>query len=141
VFKKENTICFCGHRSEKLPIYLEEMEELQVSIYDEIDKAISEGFDTFIFSACYGFDFIFADMVTLNPNLKGNPQVFELAYYQAKISSLENNAKTAFENGKKSAFDSKNAKQKLNNELGKPKTTDALPDGLTLIPEGDGIFL
>jgi hypothetical protein len=84
---------------------------------------------------------IIADMVTLNPSLKGNPQVFEMAYYQAKISSLENNAKTAFENGKKSAFESKAAKQKVNNELGKTKTNDALPDGITLIPEGDGIFL
>jgi hypothetical protein len=84
---------------------------------------------------------IIPELVANDPSLQNNPQVFEKAYYQAKIQALESNAKTAFENGKKTALEGKAAKQKVNNELGKPKATDALPDGITLIPDGDGIFL
>lgn len=60
---KENTLCFSGHRSEKLPKTDAEMEKLKLRIWEEVDKAIDNGIDTFYFGACYGFDLMCADIV------------------------------------------------------------------------------
>lgn len=61
--KKENALCFSGHRSEKLPNTQDEMEKLKLKLWKEIDKAIENGIDTFYFGACYGFDLLCADIV------------------------------------------------------------------------------
>ena len=61
--KKENALCFSGHRSEKLPNTQDEMEKLKLKLWEEIDKAIENGIDTFYFGACYGFDLLCADIV------------------------------------------------------------------------------
>ena len=47
--KKENALCFSGHRSEKLPNTQDEMEKLKLKLWEEIDKAIENGIDTFYF--------------------------------------------------------------------------------------------
>ena len=60
---KERSLCFTGHRSEKLPGTEEEMESLKLKLWEEIDKAIENGTDTFYFGACYGFDLLCADIV------------------------------------------------------------------------------
>ncbi len=60
--KKENALCFTGHRSEKLPNTQDEMEKLKLKLWEEIDKAIENGIDTFYFGACYGFDLLCADI-------------------------------------------------------------------------------
>lgn len=37
---KENTLCFSGHKSEKLPKTDAEIENLKLRIWEEVDKAI-----------------------------------------------------------------------------------------------------
>ena len=61
--KKEHALCFTGHRSEKLPKTAEQLETLKLRLWEEIDKAIENGIDTFYFGACYGFDLMCADIV------------------------------------------------------------------------------
>lgn len=63
MINKEKTVCFTGHRSEKLPQTAEELEKLKLAIREEIDKAVTEGFDTFLMGACYGFDLMAAMQV------------------------------------------------------------------------------
>lgn len=60
---KERSLCFTGHRSEKLPKTEKEMEKQKVRLWQEIDKAVEHGIDTFYFGACYGFDLLCADFV------------------------------------------------------------------------------
>lgn len=62
---KEHSLCFTGHRSEKLPKTKEETEQLKQGLLAEIDSAIENGVDTFYFGACYGFDLLAAQMVLL----------------------------------------------------------------------------
>ena len=40
---KEHSLCFTGHRSEKLPKTEKEMEQLRNSLLREIDKAMENG--------------------------------------------------------------------------------------------------
>ena len=61
--KKEHALCFTGHRSEKLPKTAEQLETLKLRLWEEINKAIENGIDTFYFGACYGFDLMCADIV------------------------------------------------------------------------------
>ena len=65
MLNKNTTVCFSGHRSERLPKLRDELDNLSIAIYEEIDKAVDDGFDTFIFGACYGFDLMCAKMVLL----------------------------------------------------------------------------
>ncbi|WP_312643585.1 SLOG family protein [Hydrogenoanaerobacterium sp.] len=60
---KEHSLCFTGHRSEKLPKTEQEMEHLKRKLLAEIDNAIENGIDTFYMGACYGFDLLAAQMV------------------------------------------------------------------------------
>lgn len=60
---KTKTLCFIGQRAEKLPQTTEGLEELQAAICEEIDRAINDGFDTFLTGARLGFDLLAADMV------------------------------------------------------------------------------
>jgi uncharacterized phage-like protein YoqJ len=69
MLNKGNTACFSGHRSERLPKSIEELDELRLRLYEEIDKALNDGFDTFIFGACYGFDLMCAEMVLLRQKI------------------------------------------------------------------------
>jgi uncharacterized phage-like protein YoqJ len=65
MINKEKTVSFSGHRSERLPKSTEGLDELRSRLYEEIDKAVDDGFDTFIFGACYGFDLMCAEIVLL----------------------------------------------------------------------------
>ena len=65
MINKEKTVCFSGHRSERLPKSTEGLDKLRSRLYEEIDKAVNDGFDSFIFGACYGFDLMCAEMVLL----------------------------------------------------------------------------
>lgn len=80
MFNKEKTICFSGHRSERLPKTFEGLEELRITLYEEIDKAINEGFDTFIYGTCYGFDLMCAEIVLLHKMVMkyNNPKYIRL---------------------------------------------------------------
>jgi uncharacterized phage-like protein YoqJ len=60
---KNKTLCFSGHRTDKLPKSSAEIEKLANDIYAEINKAILDGYDTFLFGACYGFDLMCAEQV------------------------------------------------------------------------------
>lgn len=58
-----NSLCFRGHRSEKLPQSKEKLERLKLRVGEEIDKAMKAGIEFFYFGACYGFDLLCADIV------------------------------------------------------------------------------
>lgn len=66
---KNKTLCFSGHRTVKLPKDKDKLTYLLQSLYNEIDKAIFEGYDTFIFGACYGFDLLCAEQVLLRKKI------------------------------------------------------------------------
>ncbi len=61
--KRNKTLCFSGHRTEKLPKSEKKYIKLILDLHMEIENAISEGYDTFMFGACYGFDLICAEQV------------------------------------------------------------------------------
>ncbi|WP_312645151.1 SLOG family protein [Hydrogenoanaerobacterium sp.] len=59
---KEKTVCFTGHRSEKLPKG-EALESLQTRLADEIEKAIQDGYNTFLVGGAYGWGLMAAEEV------------------------------------------------------------------------------
>lgn len=77
---KSKTVCFSGHRSKRLPKTAQDLEELKVKIYDEIDRAIADGFDTFLYGGCYGFDLMCAELVLLRRTVRkpGDPEQIRL---------------------------------------------------------------
>ena len=66
---RNRTLCFSGHRTERLPKNKKKFNNLIQDLSMKIDKAISEGYDTFIFGACYGFDLICAEQVLLRKQI------------------------------------------------------------------------
>lgn len=64
-----NILCFTGHRTEKLPKSKTEFNQMTQSLIYEINKAIIDGYDTFMFGACYGFDLICAERVLLRKQI------------------------------------------------------------------------
>jgi len=66
---KNTTLCFSGHRSEKLPKNKVETTVLKQNLYNKIDNAIYDGYDTFLFGACYGFDLICAEQVLIRKQI------------------------------------------------------------------------
>ncbi len=63
MFNKSKTVCFSGHRTKRLPQTLQGMKELETQIYRQINKAISLGYNSFIFGGCLGFDLMSARVV------------------------------------------------------------------------------
>ncbi|WP_312702443.1 SLOG family protein, partial [Sedimentibacter sp.] len=63
------TLCFSGHRTEKLPKSKNEFNLMIQSLIYEINKAIMDGYDTFMFGACYGFDLICAEQVLIRKQI------------------------------------------------------------------------
>lgn len=59
---REKTVSFTGHRSEKLPKG-EALETLRIRLAEEIEKAIQDGYDTFLFGGAYGWDLMAAEEV------------------------------------------------------------------------------
>lgn len=66
---RNKTLCFSGHRSEKLPKGRNQFNLMMKSLIYEINKAIMDGYDTFMFGACYGFDLICAEQVLLRKQI------------------------------------------------------------------------
>lgn len=62
---KNKTVCFSGHRTSNLPKNKIEESYLIKNLYTQINKAIFDGYDTFLFGACYGFDLMCAEQVLL----------------------------------------------------------------------------
>ena len=64
---KENTVCFSGHRIQKLPWRSNEEDErciaMKTSLRLEIEKAIERGYKTFLCGMALGFDMICAETV------------------------------------------------------------------------------
>lgn len=64
---KLTTVCFTGHRSQKLPWRFNENDErckaMKASLHLEIEKAIKCGYDTFLCGMALGFDMICAEMI------------------------------------------------------------------------------
>ncbi len=53
---------FTGHRSEKLPKG-DALKHLRIKLSEEIEKAIQDGYNTFIFGGAYGWDLMAAEEV------------------------------------------------------------------------------
>ena len=68
-YKINKTLCFSGHRTEKLPKGKNEFNLMVQSLIYEINKAIMDGYDTFMFGACYGFDLICAEQVLIRKQI------------------------------------------------------------------------
>ena len=66
---RSKTLCFSGHRTEKLPKDKNEFNLMIQSLIYEINKAIMDGYDTFLFGACYGFDLICAEQVLIRKHI------------------------------------------------------------------------
>ena len=64
---KTKTVCFTGHRSQKLPWRFHEEDErckaMKVTLHMEIEKAIKRGYKTFLCGMALGFDMICAETV------------------------------------------------------------------------------
>ena len=69
MINRNRTICFSEHRTEKLPKDKDKLICLLQDLSIEIDKAILEGYYTFIFGACYGFDLLCAEQVLLRKKI------------------------------------------------------------------------
>jgi uncharacterized phage-like protein YoqJ len=76
---REKTVCFTGHRSEKLPKG-EALEKLRQRLENEIERALQDGYDTFLFGGAYGFDLMAAEEVIKKKSLIDlqNPQRIRL---------------------------------------------------------------
>lgn len=61
--EKESSVCFSGHRNERLPQRKADMEKLKVRLWEEIDDAMKDGFNTFYVGACYGWDLFAAEII------------------------------------------------------------------------------
>lgn len=68
-YKVSKTMCFSGHKTEKLPENRNEFNLMIQSLIYEINKAIMDGYDTFMFGVCYGFDLICAERVLLRKQI------------------------------------------------------------------------
>lgn len=64
---KSKTVCFTGHRSQKLPWRFNEedarCQAMKVTLRSEIEKAIESGCNTFLCGMALGFDMICAETV------------------------------------------------------------------------------
>lgn len=64
---KSKTVCFTGHRSQKLPWRFNEEDErckaMKKTLRSEIEKAIQKGYKTFLCGMALGFDMICAETV------------------------------------------------------------------------------
>lgn len=63
----KHTVCFTGHRSQKLPWRFNEDDErckaMKVTLRSEIEKVIQRGYRTFLCGMALGFDMICAETV------------------------------------------------------------------------------
>jgi hypothetical protein len=95
---KNHTICFTGHRSQKLPWRFNEEDERCIRMKDKlkdiIEKAIKDGYDRFITGMALGFDMICAEIVldTREIYLIGNGR------YSVEISTSGIGSVTRIEN-------------------------------------------
>lgn len=64
---KSETVCFTGHRSQKLPWRFSEEDErckaMKARLHSEIEKARQRGYKTFLCGMALGFDMICAETV------------------------------------------------------------------------------
>ena len=67
IYDRNKTVCFSGHRPEKLPdkgdAHSLKMKTILSMLYYEIYKSIEEGYDTFIVGGAKGIDLIAAEFV------------------------------------------------------------------------------
>ena len=68
-YKVNKTLCFSGHKTEKLSGSRNEFNLMIQTLIYEINKAIMDGYDTFMFGACYGFDLICAEQVLIRKRI------------------------------------------------------------------------
>lgn len=78
-FIREKTVCFAGHQNEKLPKG-EALEQLRIKLSREIEKAIQNGYDTFLFGGTQGWGLMAAGEVVKKKTLIdfNNPRYIRL---------------------------------------------------------------
>ena len=62
--ERTKNVCICGHRTARMPQGYE-LERLEDKLYSAIDNAVSQGYENFLFGACYGFDLFAARQVLI----------------------------------------------------------------------------
>lgn len=75
MLNKNKTICFSGHRTEKLTKSKEELAILCHMLFVEIDCSIANGYDTFMFGGCYGFDLLCAKQVLIRKQIRTSHKI------------------------------------------------------------------
>lgn len=73
---RQKTCCFSGHRPEKIPCSGQpsmQLYNIKIALYQEIDKAIKNGYEYFVDGACRGVDFWAAEHVLWHKNR--NPMI------------------------------------------------------------------
>ena len=67
IIDKEHTVCFTGHRSQKLPWKFNEEDprctKMKATLRVELEKAIEKGYRTFLCGMALGFDMICAETI------------------------------------------------------------------------------
>lgn len=58
------TVCFSGHRTKRLPKG-GELVRLEAALYAQVDKAVTDGYETFLFGVCHSFDMLAAKQALL----------------------------------------------------------------------------
>jgi hypothetical protein len=83
------------------------------------------------------------EMAESDPDSLSDPRLYEIAYFRAKTKAIEEQMKTAFDNGQKKAVETLQQKKKVVNETSKANIDegDNLPPGIHITNERDGIFL
>lgn len=72
MFDREKTMCFSGKKKVKLSKNSQRLDDIRAVILKEIEKAVSDGIDTFIYGACDWFDLFCAQNVLLFRKLDVN---------------------------------------------------------------------
>ena len=69
LYLRNSSLCFSGHRQERLPKDPDELRRLKVNLYAIIDDAIADGMRTFYYGGCEGFDMLSALAVIAKKNI------------------------------------------------------------------------
>ena len=67
-FSGGKTACFAGHQSERLP-QGEALKQLRIKLSGEIEKAIKDGYNTFLFGGTRGWELMAAQEVVIKKTL------------------------------------------------------------------------
>ena len=81
---KKTTLCFTGHR--ELP-QGETLESLKATLQSEIQKAMQDSYQTFLFGGCYGWDLLCASQVIALKEKHPNIQIHAIIPFEEQTNN------------------------------------------------------